>query len=127
MINWSVSSHGLEDLLSRKEDAYEATDQWDIDDKGDYPDKVKRNLEPKRHRCGAERSKKKRKKYGREKPRDELTAVEEEEALINAQVAALNGCKDVKDAIAQILRDVYMDKYGREPMSSQGHADPARV
>ena len=77
---------------TRPEDAYEATANWDRDDKGDYPEEPrKRNLVPEKHRGGRERSEKKRKKLQQER----LT-IQEEEDLIAMQMAELNETQGVR-------------------------------
>ena len=101
---------------TRPEDAYEATAKWDRDDKGDYPDEPrKRNLDPKRHRGGRERSEKKRKKFQQER----LT-IQEEEDLIAMQMAEVNETQEVRVQIAAVLRNAYLEKYGSEPGPSGG-------
>ena len=64
---------------TRPEDAYEATAKWDSPE-----EPRKRNLVPKKHRGGRERSEKKRKKHQQER-----LAIQEEENLIAMQMAEL--------------------------------------
>ena len=70
----------------------------------------KRNLVPKKHRGGRERSEKKRRKLQQER----LT-LQEEEDLIAMQMAELNKTQEVRDQIAAVLRNAYLEKYGSEP------------
>jgi len=69
---------------------------------------------PQKHRGGRERSEKKRKNLQQEQ--DRLT-VEGEEALIESQMSELNDTPEVKEQIAQALREAYLKRFGSEPKS----------
>ena len=49
---------------------------------------------------------------------DRLT-VEEEEALIEAQMSELNDTPEVKEQIAQVFREAYLKRFGSEPGSAR--------
>ena len=77
---------------------------------------------PRRHRAGKDRSEKKRRQLQKEK--DQLT-VEEEEALISAQLREVNESPEVKEQIAQVLREAYRQRFGTEPTPSSSARKPA--
>ena len=91
---------------------------------GDYPDESrKRILNLHKHRGGRERSEKKRKMLQQQ---GRLT-IQEEEDLIARQMAELNESPEVKDQIAAVLRNAYLEKYGSAPgpSGSKGPGQPA--
>ena len=91
---------------------------------GEHPDESrKKGPNPHKHRGGRERSEKKRKMYQQQ---GRLT-VQEEEDLIAVQMAELNESPEVKNQIADVLRNAYLEKYGSEPgpSGSKGPAKPA--
>ena len=71
---------------------------------------------PQKHRGGREKSEKKRKMLQREE--DRLT-MEEEEALIESQMSEPNETPEVKEQIAQALREAYLKRFGSEPGSAR--------
>ena len=88
----------------------------------EHPDESrKKGPNPHKHRGGRERSEKKRKMYQQQ----ERLTVQEEEDLIAAQMAELNESPEVKNQIAAVLRNAYLEKYGSEPGPS-GSKGPAR-
>ena len=86
-----------------------------------------RHPSPRRHRSGKERSDRKRRQMQEEE--DKLTA-EEEEALISAQLKEVNESPEVKEQIAQVLREAYRQRFGADPetgsakKSSRSYKDP---
>ena len=91
---------------------------------GEYPDESRKRIQnPHKHRGGRERSEKKRKMFQQQ---GRLT-MQEEEDLIAVQMAELNESPEVKNRIAAVLRNAYLEKYGSEPgpSGSKGPAKPA--
>lgn len=58
-----------------------------------------RSPNPHKHRGGRERSE----------------TLQEEEAIIDSQLAELNETPEIKEQTAQVLREAYLKKYGSEP------------
>ena len=90
----------------------------------EYPDESrKRILNPHKQRGGRERSEKKRKMFQQQ---GRLT-IQEEEDLKATQMAELNEAPEVKNQIAAVLRNAYLEKCGSEPgpSGSKGPGQPA--